>query len=179
MGTAVGDDLINVGERNTCSVFKSRLTFVFLGTSKIPDLLFSRSNEEEEKMQYLYIENRCLCRWNHIQSNRYLENYCSIGCRKWEIIRLECDTSRKEEGWWDSAWKVSKKNRWVKWWMWRWKFWGVAAKVYTEEWNSTMWTCLPHLYSWDSDLSPVLRVELKAWGQRTCHNQQGDISNSK
>ena len=52
MGTAAGDDLINVREGNTCSGFKSLLTFVFLHSSKRPDVfLGSVSNEDDGEVE--------------------------------------------------------------------------------------------------------------------------------
>ena len=44
-----------------------------------------------------------------------------------------------------------RKKGWVKWWMFRWMIWDVTAKVYTEVWNKTTWTCLPQILSWGSD----------------------------
>lgn len=48
-----------------------------------------------------------------------------------------------------------------------------------EQYNVNLFTSDTLLGFRLGDLSPVLRVELTARGQHTCHNQQGDISNGK
>lgn len=114
----------------TCKVFQSVLTFVFLGSSEGPDsFLKSVSHKDDGE---IYRENMFMLVKSYTKQHicgKLLFNWFS---RKWRIKREECGTGIGKR-------KVvagrCKKNGWAKWWMLRWKFCTATAKVYTEEWN--------------------------------------------